>query len=153
MSLPPIGSLAPDFSLRSTSGQEVTLSSFRGRQHVLIAFFPLAFTRVCTAELCAFSEDYSKFTEQGAMVLGVSVDSVPTLKAYQAQEAITVYLLSDFRREVSRLYGVLDEERFHARRSYFLVDKSGMVRWVWVEETDGHRRENGELLSQLEALG
>lgn len=153
MSLPLVGSLAPDFTLRSTTGQEITLSSFRGSQHVLIAFFPLAFTRVCTAEFCAFSVDYSKFTERGAMVFGVSVDSVPTLKAYQAQEQITVELLSDFKRTVSRSYGVLDEEKFHARRSYVLVDRSGVVRWAWMEEMDRHRRENGELLTQLEALG
>lgn len=153
MTLPLVGSPAPDFSLRSTAGQEITLSSFRGKQHVLVAFFPLAFTRVCTAELCAFSEDYSQFTERGAAVLPVSVDSIPTLKAYQAQERITVDLLSDFHRVVSRSYGVLDEEKFHARRSYFLVDQSGIVRWSWVEETDGRRRENGELLAQLEALG
>jgi len=153
MSLPAVGSLAPDFILPSTAGQAVTLSSFRGSQHVLIAFYPLAFTGVCTAELCAFSADYSHFTERGARVLPVSVDSIPTLKAYQMQARITVDLLSDFKRVVSRSYGVLDEERFHSRRSYFLIDRSGTVRWLWVEETNRNRRENGELLAQLEALG
>lgn len=152
MTLPTVGDLAPDFTLPSTAGRDVTLSSFRGRQHVLMAFFPLAFTSVCTMELCAFSEDYSEFTGKGAVVLPVSVDSTPTLKAFKTQERITVDLLSDFKRVVSRLYGVLDEEKFHSRRAYFLIDKSGTIRWVWVEERNGLRRENGELLVQLEAL-
>jgi peroxiredoxin len=152
MTLPSVGELAPDFTLPSTAGREVTLSAFRGRRHVLLAFFPLAFTRVCTAELCAFSEDYSRFTGSGAEVLPVSVDSIPTLQAYRAQERITVDLLSDFKRVVSRRYGVLDEERFTARRSYVLIDQAGRVRWIWVEETNGLRRENRELLAQLEAL-
>jgi peroxiredoxin len=152
MTLPTVGDLAPDFTLPSTAGEAVTLSSFRGGQHVLIAFFPLAFTSVCTAELCAFSEDYSEFTQRGAVVLPVSVDSTPTLKAFRAQERITVDLLSDFKRTVSRSYGVLDEEKFQSRRAYFLVDTSGTLRWLWVEKGGGFRRENGELLSQLEAL-
>ncbi len=153
MTLPSVGELAPDFTLPSTAGEDVTLSSFRRQRHVLIAFFPLAFTGVCTVELCAFSEDYSRFMAYGAVVLPVSVDSIPTLKAYQAQERITVDLLSDIKRVVSRRYGVLDEERFIARRSYVLVDQSGSVRWTWVEQTNGLRRENTELLAQLEALG
>jgi peroxiredoxin len=115
--LPSVGDLAPDFTLPSTAGGEVSLSSFRGRHHVLIAFFPLAFTSVCTTELCAFSEDYAEFTGRGAVVLPISVDSQPTLKAFQARERITVDLLSDFKRTVSRRYGVLDEEKFQSRRA------------------------------------
>ncbi len=152
MTLPSVGDLAPDFTLPSTAGGDVSLSSFRGRQHVLIAFFPLAFTSVCTTELCAFSEDYAEFTQRGAVVLPISVDSQPTLKAFRDKEQITVDLLSDFKRTVSRRYGVLDEERFQSRRAYFLVDTSGILRWLWVEKSGGFRRENGELLAQLEAL-
>ena len=77
--MPTIGQPAPDFTLPSTSGKDVMLSSFRGRENVLVAFFPLAFTGVCTAEMCAFSEDYSKFEKAGTRVLPVSVDAVPSL--------------------------------------------------------------------------
>lgn len=153
MSVPATGAPAPDFTLPSTAGQDVTLSAFRGRQHVLIAFFPLAFTSTCTAELCAMSEDYDQFTTGGAAVLPISVDAVASLRAFRQAEQITVDLLSDFKRVVSRLYGVLNEEKFTARRSYFLVDRAGVLRWSWIEEHNGLRRENAELLAQLAALG
>ena len=84
------------------------LSSLRGK-NVLMAFFPLAFTGTCTAEMCEFSEDYSKYQSAGAVILPISVDSVPTLKEFKAKERMQVDLLSDFKREVSRLYGVLLE--------------------------------------------
>ena len=80
-----VGAPAPDFTLPSTAGTDVTLSTFRGRAHVLIAFFPLAFTSTCTAENCAFSEDYDAFERAGTSVLPVSVDSVPTLREYKAK--------------------------------------------------------------------
>src|SRR3989449_6708550 len=80
------------------------------RSHVLLAFFPLAFTSTCTAENCAFSEDYDAFERAGTIVLPISVDSVPTLKEYKAKHAMRHDLLSDFKREVSRTYGVLLEE-------------------------------------------
>lgn len=153
MSLPPIGAVAPDFTLPSTDGSVVTLSKWRGQQQVLLAFFPLAFTSTCTAEVCAFSEDYAQFTERGAVVYPVSVDSVPALQAYQRLEGIRVDMLSDFKRVVSRLYGVLDEEKFQARRSYFLIDREGILRWSWLEAHNGMRRENAELLAQLGAIG
>ena len=149
-SLPPIGSPAPDFTLPSTAGRDVTLSSLRG-QRVLLAFFPLAFTSTCTAELCAFSEDYAEFEAADIVVLPISVDSVPTLKAYKASERMTVDLLSDFKRTVSRAYGTLDEERFLSRRAYILVDAVGAVRWTHVEAELGHRRTNAELLAQAQA--
>ncbi|MBI3793070.1 MAG: redoxin domain-containing protein, partial [Gemmatimonadetes bacterium] len=83
---PQPGELAPDFTLASTAGTKVTLSQFRGQKHVLLAFFPLAFTSVCTAEMCAFSEDYAQFEGKDVVVFPVSVDSVPTLKEFKAKE-------------------------------------------------------------------
>ena len=148
MALPAIGSPAPDFSLPSTAGGEVALSSFRGKK-VLIAFFPLAFTSTCTSELCAITTDYSQFVDANTVVLPISVDSIPTLKEYKAKERLVVDLLSDFKREVSKKYGVLNEERYFSNRSYFVVDANGILRWAFVEEQNGKRRENAELLSQL----
>jgi peroxiredoxin len=149
--LPPVGEPAPDFTLPSTAGQDVTLSSLRGR-NVLLAFFPLAFTRVCTAELCAFTEDFDRFGACDAVVLPISVDSVPALKEFKAKYGMAVDLLSDFRRDVSRLYGTLDEEKFHSNRAYVLIDRDGVVRWAYQEDTSGSRRENAELLARLDEL-
>jgi peroxiredoxin len=148
---PAVGAPAPDFTLPSTSGSDVTLSALRGK-NVLIAFFPLAFTRVCTTELCSFSGDVGAFQDADTVVLPISVDSIPTLRAFKAQERISVDLLSDFRREVSRRYGALLEDKFHSNRSYVLIDRNGIVRWTYAEETPGTRRENSELLERIRAL-
>ena len=150
--LPPVGSPAPEFTLPSTSGQPVSLAALRGK-NVLLAFFPLAFTSTCTAELCSFSEDYAKFQSANTVVLPISVDSVPTLKEFKAKERMTVDLLSDFKREVSRKYGTLLDEQFFSKRAYVLIDPTGTVRWTHEERELGQRRENGELLAQLAALG
>ncbi len=152
MPIPAAGTPAPDFTLPSTAGKDVTLSGLRGKK-VLLAFFPAAFTSTCTAELCAFTDEYAQFEAAGSVVLPISVDAVPSLRAYKAQERISVDLLSDFRREVSRQYGVLNEERFNSKRAYVVIDAGGLVRWTHVEEHGGFKRENGELLEQLKALG
>jgi len=149
---PQPGEQAPDFTLKSTSGEQVTLSDFRGRKHVLVAFFPLAFTSVCTAELCAFSDDFDRFAREDVAVLPVSVDSDATLKVFKKQHEMKTDLLSDFKREASRAFGVLDEDRYFSRRSYFLVDKTGVVRWAHVEQHGGFRRENDELLAEIGKL-
>ena len=149
---PALGEPAPDFTLPSTAGGNVTLSAFRGDRNVLLAFFPLAFTSVCTAEMCAFSDDYDALAATGTVVLPISVDSVPTLKEFKAKHAMRVDLLSDFRREVSRRYGVLREEAFTSHRAYFLIDREGVVRWAHVEETPGQRRENAEIRERIAAL-
>ena len=151
MALPPVGSPAPDFTLPSTSGQMVTLSTLRGKK-VLIAFFPLAFTSTCTAEVCAMSEDYGKFQDANTVVLPVSVDSIPTLKEFKAKERLTVDLLSDFKREASRRYGVLNEAKFFSDRAYILIDKDGVVRWSHQEANNSERRENSELLAEMARL-
>jgi peroxiredoxin len=150
--LPPVGSPAPDFTLPSTAGQPVSHAGLRGK-NVLLAFFPLAFTSTCTAELCALSEDYAKFHAANTVVLPISVDSVPTLKEFKAKDRMTVDLLSDFKREASRKYGTLLEEQFFSQRAYVLIDPTGTVRWTHEERELGQRRENSELLAQLAALG
>lgn len=151
LSIPTVGCTAPDFTIDGTGGP-VTLSSFRGKQHVLLAFFPLAFTSTCTAELCAFTEDYSVFAGKDVAVVPISVDSVPSLKEFKAKYAMSVELASDFKRDVSRSYGVLHAERFYSKRAYFLIDKDGVVRWSFVEVTPGSRRENSELIAEIAKL-
>ena len=150
-SLPAVGAPAPDFTLPSTAGTDVTLSKLKGR-NVLLAFFPLAFTSVCTAEMCAFSTDYGQFRSANTEVLPISVDSVPTLKEFKAKERLAVDLLSDFKRHVSRAYGTLLEDKFFSGRAYVLIDAKGVVRWTFMEQTPGTRRENEELLAQLARL-
>jgi peroxiredoxin len=85
-------------------------------------------------------------------VLPISVDSVPTLREYKARYSLGFDFLSDFKRVVSRAYGVLDEEKFYANRAYVIIDRSGIVRWAWQEARNGDRRENAELLAQLATL-
>lgn len=147
-----VGAAAPDFTLPSTAGGDFTLSSYRGNKNVLLAFFPLAFTSTCTAELCDFSDGLSAFPDAAAKVVGISVDSIPALKQFRKQTGIEVDLLSDFKREVSREYGTLIEEQFFSNRAYFIVDKQGVVRWKHIESELGHKRENAELLSELQKL-
>lgn len=149
---PRVGAAAPDFTLPSTAGADITLSSFRGRRHVLLAFFPLAFTSTCTAENCAFSEDYDRFTRADTVVLPISVDSVPALKEYKAKYALQQDLLSDFKRDVSRAYGTLLPDRFFSARAYFLIDKQGVLRWRHIEDELGARRDDAELLRQIQSL-
>jgi peroxiredoxin len=149
---PNVGDTAPPFSVKSTSGDTVSLDQLKGKKNVLLAFFPLAFTGVCTTENCAFSEDYSKFETRDTAVLPISVDSIPTLNEFRAKHGMKHHLLSDFKRDVGRAYGVLDEDKFFTKRAYFLIDKQGKLRWKHVEAELGHRREDSELLAQIERL-
>jgi len=149
--IPSVGQAAPDFTLKSTSGENITLSSLRGKP-VLIAFFPLAFTSTCTAELCEMRDDHDQFQTRGVTTLPISVDSVDSLKEYKAKYGMHTDLLSDFKREVSRKYGVLNEERFFSNRAYFLIDRDGVVRWAHVEEHPGLRRSDAEILAQVDKL-
>jgi peroxiredoxin len=152
MSVPAVGTLAPDFTLPSTSGETVTLSGYRGVHPVLLAFFPLAFSGVCTTEMCAFAEDYDRFAAHGVIVHPVSVDSTYALEAFRAKHALRVDLLSDFRRDVSALYGELLPDRLYTNPAYFLIDPYAIVRWAHVEEHPGRRRENAEILREVEKL-
>ncbi len=150
--MPQAGDPAPDFTARSTSGENVTLSAYRGSSNVLLAFFPLAFTSTCTEQLCEFTREQFEFGNAGVEVIPISVDSVQSLRAYSKHENIAQEMVSDFKRDISRSYGVLDEEKFHSKRSYFLIDKEGTVRWSYVEEHNGLRRPNEEIFEQIARL-
>ena len=150
--VPAIGASAPDLALGSTSGEQVTLSSFRWKSAVLIAFFPLAFTSTCTAEMCEFSDDYDEFARSGVLVLPISVDSVPTLKEFKAKHQMKTDLLSDFKREAGPAYGVMWQDAFFTNRAYFLVDKTGIIRWEHVEATPSGKRDTAEILAEIAKL-
>ena len=149
---PQVGDIAPDFTAASTSGSDVTLSSFRGKSNVLLAFFPLAFTGTCTKELVCFTEDFDQFAREGVEILPISVDSTASLREFRTKLGIKTDLLSDFKREIARAYGVLNEDRFYANRAYFLIGRDGRVRWSHVEVNNGQRRENSEILAAAELL-
>ena len=149
--VPPVGSPAPDFTLPSTAGKTTTLSSLRGR-NVLLAFFPLAFTSTCTQELCDMRDDWDQFADADTVVLPISVDSTPTLTEFKGKYSMKSDLLSDFKRDVARAYGVLLEDRFFSTRAYFLIDRTGIIRWEHVEANPSHKRSNDELLAQIKAL-
>ena len=149
---PQIGDVAPEFKAASTSGKDVSLSDFRGKINVLLAFFPLAFTGTCTKELICFTEDFDQFSGRGVEVLPISVDSVPTLREFKNKLQSKTDLLSDFKREISRAYSVLNDERFYSNRAYFLIDREGRVRWSHIESNNSDRRENEEILAAIELL-
>lgn len=148
---PAVGATPPDFTLPSTSGQNVTLSQLRGRP-VLIAFFPLAFSPTCTAELCEMRDDWDEFASRGVTVLPISVDSTYALKEYKQKYGMKVDLLSDFKRDVTIRYGVLNEPRFFSNRAYFLLDRTGTVQWAHVEENPSNKRTNQEILAEVDRV-
>jgi peroxiredoxin len=149
---PQVGDIAPEFRAASTSGTEVSLASFRDTRNVLLAFFPLAFTGTCTKELVCFTEDFDQFAGQGVEILPISVDSTASLKEFKQKLQMRTDLLSDFKRDISRAYGVLNEERFYSNRAYFLIDKEGRVRWSHIEAKNGERRDNSEILAAVKLL-
>jgi peroxiredoxin len=126
-----VGSQAPDFTLMNQERQPVTLSAQRG-QPVVLAFFPAAFSSVCTKELCTFQDALAQLNQVHAQVYGISVDTFFTLKAFQDQQKLAFPLLSDFNKQVIRDYGVFNEDMIGlkgiAKRAVFVIDKAGVVR-------------------------
>jgi peroxiredoxin len=126
-----VGSTAPDFTLMNQDRQPVSLSSLRGKP-VVLAFFPAAFSSVCTKELCTFRDSLSAFNTVGAQVLGISVDTFFALKAFQDSQKLTFPLLSDFNKDVIQKYGVFNEDMIGlkgiAKRAVFVLDRDGLVK-------------------------
>src|SRR6202048_5587567 len=146
------GDDAPDFTAASTSGKDVSLASFRGKRNVLLAFFPLAFTGTCTKEMICFTEDFDRFVAEGVETLPISVDATASLREFKNKLNMKVELVSDFKRDVSRAYGVLNPDRFYSNRAYFLIDNAGKIRWSHVEATNGDRRDDNEILAEIAKL-
>ena len=132
-----VGDPAPAFTLKNADMEEVSLGDFAG-QNVVLLFVPLAFTGVCTQELCEISAGINAYEDLGSEVLGISVDSPFSLKAWAAKEGIAISLLSDFNKEVSAAYGAQHEDLLGfkgvAKRSAFVVDGRGIVRYAWVSD-------------------
>lgn len=128
-SLPAIGSVAPDFTLRDQHGQSVSLRGLRGVPVVLV-FFPLAFTGTCTGELCELRDNLALFSNAGVRLLAISVDSTATLRAFAERESYDFALLADFwpHGEVARRYGAFLDDRGFATRATIVVDAQGTVR-------------------------
>lgn len=124
-----IGTPAPNFSLLDQHGAEVRLDDFRG-QPVVLVFYPLAFSGICTGELCTLRDNYAQFSEPGVNLLAISVDSHHTLRAFAEQEGYDFTLLADFwpHGGVAREYGVFIEETGVANRATFVIDGEGIVR-------------------------
>ncbi|MFJ2673758.1 peroxiredoxin [Streptomyces sp. NPDC087525] len=136
-----VGAPAPDFELKDNHGRTVRLSDVRrsgdgadGGKNVVLLFYPFAFTGVCTGELCALRDELPSFVNEDTQLLAVSNDSIHTLRVFGEQEGLEYPLLSDFwpHGEVSRAYGVFDEEKGCAVRGTFIIDKDGIVRWTVV---------------------
>ena len=127
-----VGAAAPDFTLRDQNNEQVALSSFRGSKAVLMIFYPLAFTGICTGELCAVRDDLAAFQNDAVQAVTISVDSTYSHKVFSEREGYEFPLLSDFwpHGGVARSYGVFNEVSGIANRGTFLVDKDGIVRFA-----------------------
>ncbi|WP_410596259.1 peroxiredoxin [Amycolatopsis sp. lyj-23] len=140
-----VGSEAPDFTLNDYNKQQVQLSSFRGDKPVLLVFYPFAFSGICTGELCQLRDEFADYDGKGVQVLGVSVDTPFSLKAWAEKEGYQFPLLSDFwpHGEVARAYGVFNSDAGLAVRGTFLIDTSGVVRFAEVNAPGEARDQQG----------
>jgi peroxiredoxin (alkyl hydroperoxide reductase subunit C) len=131
-----VGATAPDFTLRDQNNEEVTLASFRGEKAVLLVFYPLAFTGICTGELCVVRDDLTTFQNDDVQILTLSVDSPYSHKVFSEREGYEFPLLADFwpHGAVAKAYGVFNETTGFANRGTFLIDKDGVVRFAEMNE-------------------
>ena len=148
----PVGTKAPDFTLRDQFGKDVTLSSFQGKRNVVLVFYPLSFTSVCSVQMPAYSKEKPRFEENDAQVLGISVDSSPVHRAFAESVGVDYPLLADFypHGAVAAAYGVLRPDGT-AERATFVIDKAGVVRFAEVHEL-GRVPDRGPALEVLKAL-
>ncbi|MEM0165764.1 MAG: peroxiredoxin [Saccharolobus sp.] len=148
-----IGEKAPEIELVDTELKKVKVpSDFKGKV-VVLAFYPAAFTSVCTKEMCTFRDSMAKFNEFNAVVLGVSVDPPFSNKAFKEHNKLNFTILSDFNREAVKMYGVAGELPILkgyvlAKRSVFVIDRNGIIRYKWVSEDPG-KEPNYEEIRQI----
>lgn len=146
------GQQAPDFALKGPEGQTVTLSEFRGKKHVVLVFYPAAFSPVCSFQLPALEKHFDEFEQLDAVILGISVDSHHANTAFARSLGLRFALLSDFDRKVSAAYGVLDAERGTSGRAVFVIDREGRIAWRDVSVAPGDRAQVPSAERALQAL-
>ncbi|MFH0992334.1 MAG: peroxiredoxin [bacterium] len=152
-----IGSKAPAFTLFDTERKQRTLSEFLGKKTVL-AFFPGAFTGVCTKELCAFRDSMSNLNQLDAQVVAISVDAPFANKAFATQNTLQFPLLSDFGREALKAYDIQHNDfaglngYVAAKRSVFILDKNGVVQYAWISENPGIEPDYDEITKALSRI-
>lgn len=138
-----VGQVAPDFTARYLAppdasgrrqGTPVTLSEFKGQKNVVLAFFPAAFSPGCTSEMAKYQETAGQFNSNNTVILGVSVDSPWANAAFAEKLGVRFNILSDARRDISRAYGVFDEQAAIARRTTFVIDRQGVVQKVFMAQ-------------------
>jgi peroxiredoxin len=147
---------APDFKLFNTLKKEVSLSDYKGKNVVLL-FFPLAFTSVCTAELCNVRDNYTIYEQLNAVVFGISVDSLFTLDKFKEEQKLNFDLLSDFNKTTSKLYGSLYEQfgfgmQGVSKRSAFVIDKNGILKYSEILENAGEQPNYIAIKASLDSL-
>jgi peroxiredoxin len=147
-----IGQMAPDFKLRGPGGQPVTLSEYRGNRNVVLVFYPLAFSPVCSHQLPEIQRALPSFEDLNATVLGVSVDSHYSNEAYARQLGLDFPLLSDFDRQTSAAYGVLNAERGISGRAVFVIDTQGRLAYQDVSPAPGDTSQIPSVARVLDAL-
>jgi peroxiredoxin len=152
------GDKAPDFSLYNTEKKLVGLVDFAGQKNVLLLFFPLAFTSVCTRELCSVRDDINKYNNQDTVVLGISVDSVYALARYKEEQAYNFPLLSDFNKEVSKSYETIHSSFGSmgmlgvSKRSAFIIGKDGILQYAEVLDNPGDLPDFEKIDQKLQEL-
>ena len=148
-----IGSEAPDFTLPNQFGEQVKLSDFRGKKNVVLVFYPMAFTGICTGELCEIRDRGNDFVSDDVQILGISCDTDASLKVFAEQEGFDYPLLSDFwpHGEVSKLYDSWFEPRGFSKRGTFIIDKAGILKWA-VVNGPGDARNTDDYKKALAAL-
>ena len=147
-----LGQSAPDFELENQDKKKIKLSDFRGKSNVVLAFYPLDFSPVCTNEHVCFMTDLPQFNATNAVILGISIDSVWCHKAFREAKHISYDLLSDMKREVVQKYDLFLPEAHIGQRATVIVDKSGNVAW-FKEQPMREERDDAEILAILAKLG
>jgi peroxiredoxin len=148
-----IDTRAPDFELANQFGEHVRLSDFAGKKPVALVFFPLAFSSTCTTELCTLRDNLSLFQQSGVELIGVSVDSKATLRAFAEAEGYDFTLLADFwpHGAVAKEYGVFIEQKGFANRATFVIDTKGIIRASFIT-APGEARSLDEYRTALDKI-
>jgi|SRR5882757_4004113 len=148
-----VGTQAPDFTLKDANREDVTLSSYRGEKNVLLVFYPFAFSGICTGELCQVRDELAEYQNDEVQVIGVSVDTPFSLKAWAEKEGYSFPLLSDFwpHGATAQAYDVFNDKAGMALRGTYLIDKQGVIRFAEANQP-GEARDQDQWKRALKTL-